>query len=316
MQPEHVPTDEADSTPKPIAGSEAITETFDQSQRGVLDILLVLDNSGSMGLIIAKVMENLPDLLTHIDASNWQIAVTGTKVLDCVSSRITKQTPDYEEKYRALVNQGVSSNGEWYFLKAIDSLRSNILTRGSVGNLWQCANVNPWLRENSSIAVIIVADQHNECFGYHDADDVVSLSVLDTDPLYKKCKSSDLANALQEMRPKGNAKVYGLLPSPATWEAHKDKDPGVSSIFAASGLVADASYAPIFQNISENVQDILEDVFVLSHVSVGEVKVEVDGNEVSSTLYTIRADSKQLVFDKQYVPTAGQKIKVSYRYMP
>lgn len=306
----------SDSTP--MAGTKPLTESFDQSQRGVLDILLVIDNSGSMRTIIDKVKQNLPNLLKHVEDSNWQIVATGTQVLDCVSSIITKQTPDYANQYKTIVDQGIHGLSEWYFLKAIDSLHSNALTKASVGNLWKCANTSTWLRDNSSIAIIIVADQWNECkssYYYYSGDDGL-VDILAKDPLYEKCNSSDLANVLKAMRPKGNTKVYGLLPDSKTWERYKDRDSGVSSIFATSGLVTDASYAPIFQNISKHVQDILEDVFVLSHVPVGKVEVKVNSNVVSPDLYTVRADSKQLVFDKQYIPSAGDKINVSYRYKP
>ena len=282
---------------KGMVGDASKTDTFNQNQRGILDILLVIDNSGSMQSVQDKLRTNLPDLLTHISKSDWQIAVTGTKVGDCLSTRITKKTTNFEQKYSELVNLGATGNGEYHFLKAIDGLKGSC----SGGNV-------SWLRKNSSIAVVIVTDQYNECHEYNDGGDGIAL------PSDALCKSSDVKALLAEMRPKGNAQVYGLLPPIGAWQQFITQDPGVVDIFKVHGSVAADSYDTTLQDISKYVLDTLEDVFTLSHVPVSDVKVIVNDNSVDASLYTIEKDSKIIRFDKGYVPSSKSNIEVSYRY--
>ena len=283
---------------KVMIGNKSTTDKFNQNQRGVLDVLLVIDNTGSMQSVQEKLGSNLPDLLTHISNSDWQIAVTGTKISNCLSERITKKTPDFEKRYSEMVNVGAVGNGEYHFLKAIDGLK------GLCGS----SNVS-WLRESSSIAVVIVTDQSNECHGHQDGDDF-GVPLLAT----ALCKSSDLKALLAAMRPKGNAQVYGLLPPIGEWERHIDQDPEVVDIFKAYGSVMNDSYDSTLQDISQHVFDTLEDVFTLAYIPAGNVSVKVNDNDVEGSLYTIEADSNLIRFDKGYVPTSGSDVEVSYSY--
>ena len=277
-----------------MIGNKSTTDKFNQNQRGVLDILLVIDGSGSMNDEQNKLKSNLLDLLTHISDSDWQIAVTSTGQTSCLSDRITKETPDFEQKYSELVNVGTSVNGEYHFLKAMDGLKG----RCDGGNV-------SWLRKGSSIAVIIVTDENNECHGYEESGAL---------PVTALCKSSDLKALLAEMRPKGNAQVYGLLPSMDEWKQNINKDPGVVDIFKVHGSITDSSYDATLRDISKHVFATLEDVFVLSHIPAGNVSVKVNDNVVDGSLYTIEADSNLIRFDKGYVPTSGSDVEVSYSY--
>ena len=131
------------------------TDEFSQEHKGVLDILLVIDNSSSMGNEQDKLSHNLPDLLKHVSGSDWQIAVIGTKINDCLSERITKATPNYQNKYRNLIKLGAQGDGEYHFYQARQGLQGKCQSTTS-----------KWLRQESSIAVLIVSDQFNECHGY------------------------------------------------------------------------------------------------------------------------------------------------------
>jgi len=183
-------------TAEGIGGQVRQTDEFNQSQKGLLDILLVIDNSGSMGSYQGKVASNLAALLQYISDSDWQIAVIGTKLNDCLSERITKNTPDVQSKYQQLVNLGAGGNGEFHFYKAIHGLKG------------ECGGVtSSWLRDGSTIAVLIISDQHNECHDSRiDGDD--SGQSLPSDGL---CRGSDLVAHLQAIRPRGNTKLYGIV---------------------------------------------------------------------------------------------------------
>ena len=170
-----------------------------------------------------------------------------------------------------------------------------------------------WLRKSSSIAVVIVTDQYNECHTHNDHNDENDgpASALPPDAL---CLSSNPKALLADMRPQGNGQVYGLLPSIDFWQEHIAQDPGVVDIFTVHGSVTADSYDTTLQNISKHVHDTLEDVFTLSHVPVSNVEVKVNGNDVDASLYTIEKDSNIIRFDKNYLPSSGSNIEVSYRY--
>ena len=265
-------------------------DKFNQSQKGVLDILLVIDNSGSMQNSQYRLKQNLPALLQYVSASDWQIAVIGTKINNCLSERITKHMSNFEDKYKQLIDLGAHGNGEYYFYKAIHGLKG------------ECnGTTKSWLRNNSTVAILIVGDQHNECHGHHDGDDSGSL------PSDALCASSDLTAHLNSIRSSGNAKVYGIVSSSAF-----NRYSNELSIFADYGAISDTSYAGTLEKISQNVQEVLEDVFMLSQVPSGEVKVVVNGNALASSKYTIDAQGKQLKFDQGYVPPEKASIVATY----
>ena len=56
----------------------------------------------------------------------------------------------------------------------------------------------------------------------NNADKLPAVALLPDTAL---CKSSDLKALLAEMRPKGNAQVYGLLPSISKWKRYIAQDP-------------------------------------------------------------------------------------------
>lgn len=284
-------------TAEGIGGYAQRTDEFNQSQKGLLDILLVIDNSGSMASHQGNMAANLAALLQHISGSDWQIAVIGTKLSSCLSERITKNTPDEENKYQSLVAQlRASGNGEYYFYKAIHGLKGEC--RGTVSS---------WLRDGSTIAVLIVGDQHNECHGSNDGGDHRG-EFLPPDGL---CSGSDLVAHLQALRARDNAKLYGILPPSITFNRFNSD---ALDIFDAYGSIRDRNYSDILQKISQSVQSALEDVFTLKQVPLGEVEVEVDGEALTRDQFTIEAENKQLKFDQGYVPPENAAIAVTYSY--
>lgn len=265
-------------------------DEFNQKQKGVLDILVVIDNSSSMRQEQSELSKNLPALLEYVKESDWQIAVISTSRQDCLNERITKNTTDYANKYKNMVNLGIDgSDVELYFYQTIQGLKG------------ECqGTTTAWLRENSTIAILIVGDEGTKCDPYY------NYNIIPTD---MPCKSSHLTTYLKSIRSETNAKVYGLL-KVSSWTADE------LSIFAAYGSISDTSYSNTLQKISQNVQDTLEDVFPLSQIPSSNVKVVVNGDApLNSSKYTIDTKSKQLQFNKGYVPPDKATIVVTYDYL-
>ncbi len=260
-----------------LSGYAEQRDTFRQGKKGVLDILLVIDNSGSMKAEQAEVASNLPSLLKHVQNSDWRIAVISTDMDDCVSAPLTSGTTDYENGYRKAIHLGVNgSSTERYFQQAIKGLKGGM-----------CKNTNTtWLREDSTVAVLIVGDDEGaqtcNCIG----------------------NSEKLIDYLKDIRPTGNARVYGLIG--VEWNTLIS-----GGYFAAHGYV-DVSYDSTLRRISQDMGDTLA-TFHLSQEPSGAVDITVDTKKVRQAEYTV--DGRRLKFDRGYVPPDRATIIASYRYL-
>ena len=275
------------------------TDAFEQHERGLLDILIVIDNSGSMNDEQVKLASNLPNLLHYLKDSDWQIAVTSGDIDDCLHGTITKDTSDYENKYSALVNVGSRGNGEFVFYQAIQGLQGNCNNSSSA-----------WLRRGSTVAILVVTDECNKCISYASSCREGNM------PTTALCTSNDLNKHLNGIRPRGNARVYGLLPSETNheWTKQISADPDTASLFAARGAIDAANYNTILEEISKDVHGVLENVFVLSKEPAGVVAVTVNGATLTTERYEVDTSSKLLKFNQGYVPTENAQIKVTYYY--
>ena len=261
-------------------------ESFNQKQRGVLDILLVIDNSGSMDPIQTKLKKNLANLLDAVAESNWQIAVIGTKRADCLQrSIINKDTNNYQQEYARLVDLGASGDGEYLVYSAIRGL----------DNICDDQRAGSWLRDGSSIAVLMVTDQDNECGAPFPL------------PSNARCSIAELRSHLNKLRPDGNARVYGLVDtSSASIKRWRDL-----SIFSSYGSVFSQSYDSILEDVSQNVSTMLLDQFRLKSLPIaGSITVEVDGDPLESSEFSV--SNQNIVFDQGYLPEEDSRITVSY----
>ena len=267
-------------------------DEFKQNQLGVLDILLVIDNSQSMAEEQANLANNLPALLQYVGDSDWQIAVISTTQYECLSKRITKHTVNFEEEYKKMVNLGMLGSGvELYFYQAVAGLKG------------ECNNISTaWLRQNSTVAVVIVGDEANQCTLYIE-NDILPKGTL--------CTSSALTNYLNSIRPSGKSKAYGIVRMPGFDKHEQDALSG----FTAYGDINDTSYSSTLQKISQSISNVMTSNFTLSQVPSSKVAVTVNGTTLASSQYTIDAQGKQLKFDQGYMPADNASIVASYSYV-
>ena len=64
-----------------------------------LDILLVIDNSGSMGPAHESLSGNLDGLIDKVRDSDWRIVITTATFTDCLRAVINKDDPNYESLF-------------------------------------------------------------------------------------------------------------------------------------------------------------------------------------------------------------------------
>ena len=114
--------------------SEQHIQVFDPrvNSNNKLDILLVIDNSGSMLDPQAKLAANLEPLLKYIKGSDWQIAITSSDTRDGIVKIINN---DNQSEFKSTIdNLGVDGIGnEAVLVKAIQALKGHYLPNNDLG---------------------------------------------------------------------------------------------------------------------------------------------------------------------------------------
>ena len=268
-------------------GSES--ESFTQAHRGILDILLAIDNSGSMYSEIAQVRSNLSNLLAHISDSNWQIAMVKAEPYGTcqVEGKITSNTANYAQAYIDMLSFSLEGGTEHMLKKARWALAGKSGTNCS----------GSWLRSNSTVAVIIVSDEKHQC------------------PDSNFCSPTAYSNFVNSFA--HTVKTYGFT----VWNSTN------RAIFAEHGSIT-GDYAPILKKISANIQATLKDIFTLKKTPDGKtITVQVSNTTVPACnnpkqatgcyeIITTTNDSgtSSAVQFFNYTPPQAAAITVDYSY--
>ena len=272
---------------QPGQNSATANESFTQENRGILDILLAIDNSGSMYNEIEKVRENLAGLLTHVGNSNWQIAmVKSDPSSHClVEGRITSQTiANDADAYTKMLTFELEGGNEHMLKKVRWALE---------GGIDQCDG--SWLREGSTVAVIVVSDEKHQC------------------PDKSVC-SPNSYNTFVNAFVGHDLKTYGFIDY---WKSAIKK-----KIFALHGP-ATGDYSTTLQTISANIQANLKDIFTLAAIPDGKsMTVSVDNNDVpscndiqtSNCYKVVSATDGSAVQFFGYTPPQNASIDIDYTY--
>ena len=305
-------------------------ETYRQSEATVqrpLDVLLVVDTSGSMSDKRRGLGTRLSKLLTHIDNSNWRLAITTTDAGQCllqkwiISKRqgvFNRDQDDFNAiisgdnqsgdtgEIRTITGNSMSESGiaddERPILMAINGLGGNEVNR-STETAWcrgrrSTTTLNSdWLAQDSMIAVILVTDEDNSESGTG-----------------RDLATSQLTDYLQNTlaRTKGvSYQIYGLLNlgDKASYENIIDSD-NIQN-------VESTDYDTVLSRVSGSIMRVLNkklDIsniastngFVFDSLSVAGVK------KTKGTDYTISGNI--ITFMDGHVPAKNQEIVVNYSY--
>ncbi|RYZ48847.1 MAG: VWA domain-containing protein, partial [Proteobacteria bacterium] len=128
----------------------SVSESFQQnsSASGALDLLLVIDNSGSMAEEQVNLSDKLSPLLSFVQNSDWRIGVVTTDPKDgCLRNLISKTDQNAMASFASAVQPGIKGSGnERGIQQAVAGLKGECNTSGS------------WLRNQSTVGVLIVSD--------------------------------------------------------------------------------------------------------------------------------------------------------------
>ena len=319
--------------------SEQHTQVFDPkvNTNNKLDILLVIDNSGSMEQHQNNLAGKIEPLLSYINDTDWQIAITSSDTRDETVKIISKKRgnqSEFEPTITGLGTKGIIH--EAIIWKAIQALKGNHL-KNDLGieytQFWDCKEKDPrcdiydppeinrcqkfenepyWLRADSMLAILLVTDEDHQC---HD--------------LVYGCTINDFYFYLKSIRePGATAKVYGLLGNGQDdlangfvgknkWFAEwKDEDK--EGLFEYVASIRDRDYSKILEAISKNIAKSIESNFTLEHVydDKGETSVTFiysDGRREKLTKGQYRITGNTLKVIRK-PPDNIKKIEVSYTY--
>lgn len=291
----------------------SITDDFNQTKPGLLDILVVIDNSRSMKEEQTNLATKLSSLLSKVGDSDWQIGVITTDPSPsqpCLRGLIKKGDAAAQTLFSSAVNAGTAGDGnEQGVLMAAFGLGFEI-DKDKNGTVDKCSTT--WLRPNSSLAVLIVSDEDN-C-----STTTNGVNGCKDNPWGKISFLTDRLAAIRTISSDrtskdANARVYGLFSVPGTACASAayvgyEYQNLVNSTGGVSGSICDANYGTALTAISTDVASILKSQFTLTSApDQGSLKVFVNNTEVTAGFSVM---GTTLSFNPP--PAIGSTIKVSY----
>jgi hypothetical protein len=246
-------------------------EEFDVSSAGILDLLVVIDNSRSMVQERNALSTRLGPLVSSVQDTNWQIAIVSMSNPCVDGSNIVRSTDSNQSKKFADIVSNVPTDNdakEQGFPMAIQALDS------------QCFGMKKWTRDNSAIGVLILSDEDN----------------CGSDPGEQaRCKNiygknaDEMIQFLNGFRPVGQARVYGLIKENSSTCPNA---PGVGTEYLKAinatggdtGSICAKDYASSLTKISKNVKQIVKREFELEATpDMVDFRVEADGVPVNSS---------------------------------
>ncbi len=281
-------------------------DVFDQTaKKGLLDLLVVIDNSGSMSQEQANLGARLANLLSAVSNSDWQIAVTTTSPNangSCAIKLIKSNEANAATKFAEAVNAGTSGDGNE---QGIRQARIGL----------ECTTT-PWVRANSSVAVLIVSDEDNCSDGQGCAGQLWASNNYLTDYV-----EITLGRKVGQ-----NAGYYGIFSPPEApcntagsnaplYKALVQRGAAAGSL--NYGNICDASYGTTLNRISGNISAILSSQFSLSNSPENTPVVKIQAKDgtvrtaVAGVDYTL--NDKTLTFLAGKAPASDSKVLVDYR---
>ena len=321
--------------------AQQATESFTPEKKihDKLDILLVIDESGSMNETHRTLSSRLDDLLTAVKESDWQIAITTTNPMSCVLTVIDKHTPKYKQIFTETINQKtlqdsyqdyslyLQSNHEQAFYGAIRGLRGDCIVARSLddkniegviseaalnesigGYNSSCQKKKTWIRDESMLAILLITDEDHQCLNSYG------------------CHITDFYFYLKSIRtPHSTGRVYGLLDTERQGQHEPKgadrflawKDNNGESLFDFYDSVFNQDYSSMLTKISQNLAAALKNNFNLQH--------RHDGGKTSVTITTADGETQTLK-EGQYnvegnalsinitLPANTKEIKVTYTH--
>ena len=333
--------DDNDANQRMTAGTPTSENfTLEQKTHDKLDILLVIDESGSMSDDHQSLSTRLDDLLSAVKDSDWQIGIISTNPLSCLLTVIDKNTPNYETIFTTSISQQKLTDSykdyvlmsyvhaEQAIYGALRGLRGDCIVSRYVSNSSGATPASPpvsppvtpvntssdsrggyaslcqkkekWLRDGSMLAVLLVTDEDHQC------------------PHHHGCQITDFYFYLKSIRiPHATGRVYGLLNEQENQKFISWKDNNGKSLFAHHESIVNTDYSTILNKISQNIATALQNTFTLKHHHNGG-NTEVIVTDADGETQTLTADQYSVAGNtltiNMTLPADSTEIKITYTY--
>jgi hypothetical protein len=319
-------------------------ETFKQSNpiiNNQIDILWVVDNSGSMGPLQTNMVNNFNSFISDFQNKNYDFRMAVT-TSDAYKADPTLNGYVASNSSLSLFRDGVGSNhtGVFVIVPTTPNLTNTFVTNATQGangsgdervfSSFRAAmnnKSNPsFLRSNSFFAIIILSDEddfsgNGRCEGCG-TDHNYNASTLDTVATYESFLDT-LTQTTGAYR-RWNANAITVLDSTCLAQ-HQSQSP--SSIIGARyiqmandtsgvlGSVCDASYANSLSAIETHIAELSTQFFLGQVPQVNTIVVSVNGVFVPqdpNNGWTYNSAANSIVFHGSAIPAQGATITVDF----
>jgi len=275
------------------------TDRLSQANLGILDIQVVVDNSNSMKEEQANLATKLAPLIREIEQSDWRINIVTTdpaQITTNVCSRALVRRGDANgtSVFSTGVSAGTAGSGnEQGFRLAVHGLS---------------CQTTPWVRPNSSVAVLIISDEDNCSDRGSDCPNTAYAK-----PEYLLNYLTGSGRTLNK-----DARVYGLIKIPGSTNCTTAPTFGtyyqaaITASGGRSGSICDADYSGFLAAMSKDLVTLLKAEFTLSDTpNAGSLKIYVNNVLQPSDSYQLMGKSVRFMAGK--LPPAGASIVAEYR---
>jgi hypothetical protein len=262
-----------------------------------LDIVWIIDNSGSMGDEQTSLGSNFSAFIDDFITKNvdFKMGITTTDVssadrkgrmvsgsdIKLTSAKAQQNEAQFKSDFRSLVRVGLSGSGNEKGLEASEGFMQK--------------HANTFLRQDAYLAVVIISDE----------EDQSPQSVAAYTDYLKQFKNND-----------GLVKVYSIVDVNNTNCCQTGVTTGSERYKAASnntaGVIGDirADFHSVLSDMGESIINLLDSFALSDEPLEGSLKVYVNGAETQN--YTYDAASRSIKFNQNALPPVGAEITVYY----
>lgn len=282
-----------------------------------VDILIVVDNSGSMANKQDLLQNNFDFFMERANAFDWKIGVITTSHNEFATGQFRDiiQKGDYSNStaelnaLRAAVVPGTGGSGNERPIAAINSIIAQ--------------NPQGFLRQGAALSVVIVTDE-DECSTGYDSLAAASNPVRSTGAPLSNCTADwdTPASAVDVLQQRygmelQNVKVNSIIWIPGTsnprggWGYEGRKHQELSQL--TNGVVGDIfadDYSSILDTIGAQLYSPIVYFQLDETPTAGTVSVTIDGAPLSSQYYQLEGD--RVHFHTYYTPPPSSQIAVNY----
>jgi hypothetical protein len=295
-------------------------QSFQISEAGIFDLLIVMDNSSSMGPYQNRISQNLTSILKYISNTNWRIAVV-TTTNACLNRTadgrkyITRADYDANPAKATQDFQTMIKIGE-----GGDPVEKGIKVAADAMTGQGCASSsNEWLRADSQRSILLITDEKNcgsgsneGCVGtpYETAQyfyDRVGYNVpVNAFLLLQEPPAANPADPTDPNHDCQNSGGYLDLPNPAEYVRMVNDTGGIFTDICRS------NYSSVLEQISMNVRKKINVQFELAQPAVAtSLDIKLDNKKVSA--FTVSGSTLTIL---EQVPEGSVKLDVGYKHSP